>query len=291
MVKIDFLLCGRRAYDVLQHHVKTQGAQTVRAVATYADKNVLNDPYEEVIAFCNQHNIILKTKENYEADPSIYRFVMGWQRLFTSIDKTIVLHDSLLPKYRGFAPLVNSLINGERELGVTAFLATEGYDEGPVLTQEKIMIDYPLTILEAMEKITPLYAKIVSLLYKKIVDDNLVAAEQDHYLASYSLWRDEQDYKIDWKKSAGHIKRLIDAVGYPYNGTICMLNGEPVKIMEAKIFGDVAIENRTAGKVIFIREGCPVVVCKKGLLKITSGYFTENMKPIIPFTKLRSRFH
>ena len=105
--------------------------------------------------------------------------------MFKGNKRTIVLHDSLLPKYRGFSPLVNSLINGERELGVTAFIATTGYDEGPVLAQEKIMIDYPLTILEAMEKITPLYYKIITLLYKKIVENNLVAAEQDHYLASW----------------------------------------------------------------------------------------------------------
>src|SRR5438477_626426 len=141
-MKIDFLICSRRAFDTLKHHVQKFGAGTINSVVSYADKKVKNDPCNETIKFCGEKNICFCLKENYTADPNVFRILIGWQWLVIADGKTIVLHDSLLPRYRGFAPLVNSLINGEKEIGVSAFISTEGYDEGPLIRQEKINIEY-----------------------------------------------------------------------------------------------------------------------------------------------------
>jgi methionyl-tRNA formyltransferase len=54
------------------------------------------------------------------------------------------MHDSLLPKYRGFAPLPNALINGEREVGVTALFASEEYDMGDIVCQRRLAVEYPM---------------------------------------------------------------------------------------------------------------------------------------------------
>ena len=68
----------------------------------------------------------------------------------------IIFHDSLLPKYRGFAPLVNSLINQEKEIGVTAIKASQNYDEGDTVT-DNIGNDYDVTIQNgAIIKVRPL---------------------------------------------------------------------------------------------------------------------------------------
>ena len=292
MIKVDFLICGRRGFDVLKHHIKTHSTQAVNVVASYADKKVANDPYDELVSFCREHSILFKVKEDYNFNEDVYRVVIGWQWMFPANNKTIVLHDSLLPKYRGFSPLANSLIKGEHELGVTAFITTEGFDEGPIVGQEKISIDYPMIIIKAMELITPLYISLCEFIVNQLnAGGPLPAVEQDHYLATYSLWRDEADYSIDWNSSAEQIRRFIDAVGYPYSGAISLLNGEKICIKSAEIFGDVNIENRTAGKVIFIKNNCPVIVCKEGLLKITEASNSVTGLSIIPFTKIRSRFH
>lgn len=292
MTKIDFLFCGRRGFDVLRNFVETFSADAINVVVSYADKKVLNDPYDELVEYCKQASLTLYTKDNYTFSDDVYRLVIGWQYLFKADGKTIILHDSLLPKYRGFAPLINCLINGEKEVGVTAFVANENYDEGPVVRQETIAIEYPITILEAMQLVTPLYVQLCSFIYKGLKEKGTVSIyEQDHYLATYSLWRDEQDYKIDWYQSSDRIKRKIDAVGFPYAGAVSLLNGQLVLIKKAEIYADVMIENRDIGKVIFIKNNCPVIVCGVGLIKITEAYSKEGGKPAIPFTKIRSRFH
>lgn len=292
MIKVDFLICGRRGFNVLKKFIETFGAEVINHVASYPDKNVLNDPYEELQAFCKAQFIPLFTKQNYTLTDNIFRLLIGWQYIIEADGKTIVLHDSLLPKYRGFAPLVNSLIKGEKEIGVTAFIATDEFDEGPVISQESIVVNYPVTILQAMELITPLYSQICVFIFKQLQEHaKLTATDQNHSLATYSLWRDENDFSIDWNRPSNEIKRKIDAVGYPYKGAATFLNNESVTIISAEIFEDVTIENRDIGKVIFVKNGCPVIVCNDGLIKITEAYFTESGKPVIPFSKIRSRFH
>ena len=86
-----------------------------------------------------------------------YQLAIGWRWLISGTENLIVLHDSLLPKYRGFAPLVNSLINGEQEIGVTAIWAGPEFDAGEIIFQEKAGICYPIKIQEAIEIVSGLY--------------------------------------------------------------------------------------------------------------------------------------
>ena len=288
MTKVDFLFCGRKGFDTLQHHVKLHGSLSVNQVVTYADKAVLNDPFDEVVQFCKQHSIQVVDKKSY-TESEYYRIVIGWQRMLATDGKTIVLHDSLLPKYRGFAPLVNSLCNGENEIGVTAILASDKYDEGPVIVQKHKTISYPITILQAIEIITPLYFEICDHVFEAISKGHIYSSPQNHKAATYSLWRDEKDYLIDWSQPAEVIRRFIDAVGFPYQGAATTCNGEKVFILSAEEVDDVVIEKRTPGKIIFLQEGHPVIVCGKGLLLIRIAY-DVNHDSIIPIKKFRSRF-
>jgi methionyl-tRNA formyltransferase len=112
---------------------------------------------------------------------------------------------------------------------------------------------------------------------------------QDESKATYSLWRDEADYRIDWTKQATMIRRFIDAVGFPFKGASCVVDGKVLRIAEAEEIADVIIENRDAGKVIFIQDGKPVVVCGQGLLKI-HGLYDELGNSMLPFARFRSRF-
>jgi methionyl-tRNA formyltransferase len=291
MAKIDFLICGRKGFTVLQDHVHNHGSGSVNCIASYPDKKVLNDPFDELQEYCRQHNIILVEREKYQPSDNIYRFVIGWQWIFPAGNDTIVFHDSLLPKYRGFAPLVNSLINGEKQAGVTAFLASDDYDEGDIIAQQAIKINYPVSIGEMMQNIIPLYSMLVDEIFTRIIGGKKIkVSKQDHDKATYSLWRDEDDYAIDWEQSAEAILRFINAVGFPYAGATSDLNGNKVIITAAEIYPDVVIENRVAGKVIFLKNEQPVVVCKKGLLKIIAGVYADSGQSIIPFTRLRSRF-
>ncbi len=289
MTKIEFLICGRRAFDTVKHFVKTVGAQSISVLVTYADKSVLNDPYTELIEFSNANGIELKHKNDYIYSGNNYRIVIGWQRMIDTDNRTIVLHDSLLPRYRGFAPLVNSLCKGETSLGVTAFFASGEYDMGPIIVQRELSIKYPITILNAMEHITPLYFQIIDYVVEGIKSGDLRSTEQDETKASYGLWRDEEDYRINWSLDAKEIERMINAVGFPYTGATALLNGALVKILSVQEEADLYIENRVPGKIIFISNGHPVVACGHGVLKIVE-LIAGNGQNLLPIKKLRSRF-
>jgi methionyl-tRNA formyltransferase len=202
----------------------------------------------------------------------------------------ITLHDSLLPKYRGFAPLPNALIAGERETGVSALFASDNYDAGDIICQRRLEIEYPIKIQEAIRRIVPLYAGIASEICSSLAaGGELPRRKQDESQATYSLWRDDLDYEIDWRWDAARIGRFIHAVGSPYLGARTFLNQDPVTIPEAMVEPDVRIENRAAGKVIFVRDGQPVVVCGSGLLRITH-MTTRGGRSLLPLKKFRSRF-
>jgi methionyl-tRNA formyltransferase len=201
-----------------------------------------------------------------------------------------VFHDSPLPKYRGFAPLANMLINGEREIGATALLGTTEYDKGGILYQYSKQINYPKKIADAIEDITNIYAILALKVIEDILNNNaLVATPQIESEATYSPWRDENDYLINWHQDSNSIVRFVHALGSPYRGAASRLNGEMVRIYEIDAVQDVFVECRKSsiGKVIFMDRQQPVIICGSGLVRLAEIRRNGEIIPAIPF---RSRF-
>lgn len=289
--KIVLYLMNQKGYTVLNDLLDTYGATSVEYVVSSKDENIEKDYFEEINQLCKSHEIDLYSKNDNLPEFKGYKFAVGWRWLISDISNLIVLHDSLLPKYRGFSPLVNMLINGEKEIGVTALFASSNYDEGEIIHQRKVPITYPIKINEAIIMLSKLYSEItLSIINNLIKDEMLLSSPQNNSEATYSLWRDEKDYLINWSEDAKVIKRTIDALSFPFNGAKTYLNGDVVSIFDAEERKDIVIENRTVGKVIFIEDGFPVVVCGIGLLKITSAFNLNNNNSILPIKKFRSRF-
>jgi methionyl-tRNA formyltransferase len=119
---------------------------------------------------------------------------------------------------------------------------------------------------------------------------SLNSQPQDETAATYSLWRDEDDYRIDWSRDAASIRRFIDALGYPYKGASSELDGVLVRILDAVPEPEVQIEQRVPGKVIFVRDQQPVVVCGSGLLRLLDVRDETGAESLLPLRKFRSRF-
>ena len=102
------------------------------------------------------------------------------------------------------------------------------------------------------------------------------------------MWRDIEDYIIDWSKSSDYIKRFIDAVGYPYKGAFTTCNSSKYYIKESFIVDDVIIENRTPGKVLFKKENMFYIVCGVGLLCVQNFFNEDGQK--ININNFRIRF-
>lgn len=290
MSKIVFYLMNEKGYYVLNNFIVKFGTKNIEYVVLSRDKNVENDFHDELLSLCNEHCVKYFHRQDSLPAFAGYKFAIGWRWIISDVNNLIVLHDAILPKYRGFAPLVNMLINKESEIGVTALFASNEYDKGDIIKQERLSITYPLKIQEAIQVISPLYSKLVNSISEMIFEDiRVVGLPQDEGVATYSLWRDEYDYLINWNNDSESIRRMIDAVGFPYGGARTYLNNKMIIIDKAEEYMDVKVENRDIGKVIFVIDGYPIVVCRNGLLKIIEARYLDG-ESIIPFKKFRSRF-
>jgi methionyl-tRNA formyltransferase len=282
----------QKGFEILKAFIDNFDSKYIDCVVSSKDEMLVNDYYLEIENLCKVNNITFYDRKNAVENSSKYSFAISWRWIIKDVPNLIILHDSILPKYRGFSPLVSALINAETEIGVTAIYADSEFDRGDIISQKTTSINYPIKIKNAIDLISINYIDIIIELSIKIINDqNITSIKQDESKATYSLWRDEDDYIIDWTKDASQIKRFIDAVSEPYMGAKCFLNNEIVRIFDSQLEDDVMIENRVPGKVLFLRDGFPSVVCGKGLLRITKAIYETNKNNIIPLNKFRSRFY
>lgn len=289
---ITLYLATEKGYNVLKCLIYFKKSSFIKCVIIGTDKNVIKDFSQEIKELCLDNEINFFFNDLPNEIITEYSLAISWRRLIKSNkSKLIVLHDSLLPKYRGFAPLVNQLINGDKLIGVTALFASDEYDRGDIILQSTILIDYPIKINEAIKLISKCYEKIVLEIVENLLNGNPIQyIKQNEFDATYSLWRDNDDYQINWNQSSEKIKRFIDAVGFPYNGSTSILNGEVVRIFDADIIDDVKIINRDIGKIIFMKGHFPIVVCGEGLLLLKDIKDKEG-KSLLPLKKFRLRFN
>ncbi|HAV14688.1 MAG TPA: methionyl-tRNA formyltransferase [Opitutae bacterium] len=291
MEKLTLFLMTRKGLSVLRA-LLPEYRDLITAVVTSRDTSILDDCYDEIVALCDETGIQCYNRSDYSTVESGYALAISWRWLIpASSMRLIVVHDSLLPKYRGFNPLVTALINGDSEIGATALWAAEEYDRGDIIRQESRAISYPIRITDAIEVMSDIYVCLVLEIAAILIDGGtLGSTAQDESAASYSLWRDDDDYCIDWSLPSDRLKRQIDAQGYPYLGSSALIDGKRVRIISAECVEDVRIANRSSGKVIFVVKGRPVVVCGQGLLKVLEVVCDETNESALPLPRYRTRF-
>jgi methionyl-tRNA formyltransferase len=235
------------------------------AHVTTAEARGMNDLSHQAISeTAKAHGIPTFVRAHPPEFTGAWSLAAGW-RWMLDVPKLVVLHDSLLPRYRGFSPLITALVNGEPEVGVTAFLAEQEPDTGPIVAQRSIPVSYPARMREVLDRLVPVYGDLAA----EVLQGDLRSTPQDHARATYSLWRDEDDYRIDWSQDDRRICRLIDAASDPFPGAWTMVGEHKVGVMEAVVVPDRRIEDRVAGKVAYHDEyGAPVVVCGAGLVRL-----------------------
>jgi len=293
-MKILIFSLGEKGFSVVKALAESMRECTIYCVIGQDDG--LDDDYSSRLAtFCGQYEIgySLRKDISYGEGEFDLFLAVGWRWIIRDIlpEKLIVFHDSLLPRYRGFAPLVNALINKETVIGVTALLGAEDYDRGNILLQKTLEISYPTNIALEIKRISIAYADLAVELIAKLNSEAIAGFgyPQDENEATYSLWRDEEDYRIDWNDTANNIAHFISCVGSPYRGASSLLNGDIVRIVNARVKADIKIENRSPGKVIFVEENLPVVVCGSGLL-VLAEVRNEQGESVLPLKHFRVKF-
>jgi methionyl-tRNA formyltransferase len=289
---VSIFAMTEKGFAVVSTIIGQFGSSFIELVIGSKDNRIDEDYYDAIKALCLKNNIPFADRKSRFEIKTAFCFAISWQWLINLEEdkKLIVFHDSLLPKYRGFAPLVNALINGEKEIGVTAIFASAEYDKGDIICQSKTSIVYPVKIAKAIEINNANYITTALHVCRIIKEEGqLKGTVQNEAEATYSLWRDEEDYRINWNLSAEQIKRHIDASGFPYKAAFAFDGERKIRILDAEMMHDLQIVNRDAGKFIQVTDGMPVVVCGQGLIKITAAVYDDNKADFLPIKKFRTR--
>lgn len=146
----------------------------------------------------------------------------------------INIHASILPNWRGAAPIQRSIMNLDKETGVSIMKISEKLDAGPVSNIYKINLENNLNASDVAEKLSLIAAEKILKNIDDILEDNIKFVEQDHSKATYASKIEKKEGKIDWNMTAESIIGKINGL-YPTPGAFFLYNGERYKILEAEI--------------------------------------------------------
>ena len=146
----------------------------------------------------------------------------------------INIHASLLPKWRGAAPIQRSIMNLEKETGVSIMKIREKLDPGPVCNSYKIEIMSNDNAETMAEKLSALAAEKILDNIDEILEDKIEFKEQNHNEASYASKIEKTEGQIEWSESAENIIGKINGL-YPSPGAFFIYNGERYKILKASL--------------------------------------------------------
>ena len=131
------------------------------------------------------------------------------------------LHGSLLPKYRGRAPVNWAIVHGESETGATLHEMTARPDAGRIVDQQAVPIGPDDTALEVFRRVTDAAEQVLRRSIRPLLQGQVSLKENDLSKGSYFGARRPEDGRIDWRKSAREIHDLVRAVAPPYPGAFC----------------------------------------------------------------------
>jgi methionyl-tRNA formyltransferase len=146
---------------------------------------------------------------------------------------TVNVHGSLLPRYRGAAPIQWAIVNGERETGVTTMLIDEGLDTGPTLLSRSTPIGEDETAADLEARLAVMGAEVLVETLAGLGAGTLEAAPQDHDRASLAPVIKKEDGRIDWTMPADALARRVRGF-HPWPGTFTIWRGQPLKVLRAR---------------------------------------------------------
>jgi methionyl-tRNA formyltransferase len=180
----------------------------------------------------------------------------------------INVHASLLPAYRGAAPVQWAVIRGETETGVSIMQLDEGMDTGPVLLERRVAIDPGETAGELLARLAPIGAAALVEAIAAIAAGTARAVAQDHARASHAPMLAKTDGAIDFAQPAAAVAARIRGVD-PWPGAYAVLRGQPVKLFRARVAAGPGPGAAGApGSVLAIAAACVQIACGDGAVAI-----------------------
>ena len=280
-MKVIYMGTPEFAVPALKSLINSSG-HTVVAVVTQPDrpvgrKGIITPPPVKTVAeslgipvfqFEKIRRDGIETLKNLNADIMItcaYGQILSREIIDICRYGIINIHASLLPAYRGAAPIQYAVINGEKETGVTIMQTDEGLDTGDIIRQYKTFIGEDETAGELAGRLSALGAENICSVLDDIENNRVRRVKQDDGKAFTVKTIKKEDAEIDFNKSAVNIRNFIRGMN-PSPVAYCFCNGKTIKIYRSEVLdGETATKN---GEVVEAYKNL-VVKTGDGLLKIT----------------------
>ncbi len=307
-IRVGLLCAGEIGYRCLQAAIDSPSAKVI-AVFSYRVEAPQSEYLARTEELCRRHEIKFYESTNVgsaqfqqlwttlELD---YLFAIKWRTLIprrviaAARHGAIVFHASLLPKYRGWAPVNWPLINGEKRTGVTMFYAADEVDAGDIIEQRErgISDEDDAGTIDAWLNAT--VEEMLKQNLPRLGDGTAPRVPQDHSEATYTIWRSPEDGRIDWGRPAREIFNLIRGLARPYPGAFTLLDGRKLIVWSAELETEPRrYVGLVPGKVERIIPGAGVnVLTGDGILRLRQVQFDDgeprNAAEVV--SRLKTRF-
>lgn len=178
----------------------------------------------------------------------------------------INIHASLLPKYRGAAPIERAIIDGDKETGVTTMYMAKGLDTGDMIEQSVVPIEDDDTGESLTDKLAACGAELIISTLEKLENGTAVRTPQDDSKSCYAAMLSKDMGHIDFMQPAEQIERLVRGL-QPWPCAFTSINGKNVKIYGAKVV-DVPCAT-VPGQIVNVTKKSFAIACGAGALQIT----------------------
>jgi methionyl-tRNA formyltransferase len=255
--KIVFM--GTPSFAVASLKALLDAKMNVVGVVTAPDKPAgrgMQLQQSAVKQFALEHELPIAQPEKLKS-PEFFAQIQAWQPdiqivvAFRMLPETIWsyppmgtlnVHGSLLPKYRGAAPINWAIINGEKETGVTTFRLQHAIDTGDILLQERIVISPEMTAGELHDTMMEVGAQTLVTTLNGLIADTIQAKPQEETLAILHAPKIfTKDCQIDWQQPVAQIHNLIRGLA-PFPGALTKVDGKIVKLFSTSILHETPKE-------------------------------------------------
>lgn len=184
----------------------------------------------------------------------------------------INIHPSLLPRWRGAAPIQHAILAGDTKTGVTIMQMDDGWDTGNILKQKEMEIESHDTTGALEEKLAKLGANLLLEVLNDLEHGKINPQKQDDVLSCYAKKIEKEDALIDWNKSAIEIDRMIRAFN-PRPIAYTKLAGQAIRIFQAVLISEHPIPKTVPGSIFQINKDSVDIVTGSGIIRLLEVQF------------------
>jgi len=231
----------------------------------------------EALGLAVRHPLNFKAAEDREAFAALkadvavvvaYGLILPQAILDAPVRGCLNIHASLLPRWRGAAPIHRAIIAGDAQTGICIMQMEAGLDTGPVLLRESLDIGATETTGALHDRLSAMGARMILEALDRL--DTLSPEVQAESGVTYAAKIDKAEARVDWSRPAGDVVRLINGLS-PFPGAWCAVNGERVKLLRA----ESCAGHGAAGEVLQGFE----IACGEGALRVLEAQ-REGKKPM-----------